>query len=516
MSYLVPVVETFFRPTNPVTFLRGKSVYVYFRGTTEEVPLYTSSSGSTSISQPLSTDSSGMPKGAGGVVPWAPPVAIDFKVNGETLSRDLAGAAQQLLDAREWIGYTSSTSDRYAQFQKCLDAARDNGGAAIQMPPWKVKTSQPWIIDNNVELRGQVGASRIEVGAGSNCGALRSARYGLGDAGNGGTERTTISGLIFDGNFAQNSGSTEPVVALDGIVPCMEWVEVKNGYINLQTTMSQSEKASTRSEDGYYNHVWLFDSKEFNWLFEGTHDSQQQNIWAKSNEGINISVRKQSFWSHSHVYGNSKYGWEILSGSSFADCVSEGSKEGHVILKADGIRWSGGRIFYGGGSDGRIGIVFGDAEHSANTALLTDLKIENCTNGAFKFARSGANSLISGLISAESGNIATELTNASPKLNIDGLRVTGGCVNNLATRAKSSQAEVEPPFSPEVELTGTSEVTALKPSYAGHILTLRLTSTAKVKDNGTTLNLAGDFTGPGMLTLRCDGTNFREMARAAI
>src|SRR4051794_19321983 len=261
MSYLVPVVETFFRPTNPVTFLRGKSVYVYFRGTTEEVPLYTSSSGSTPVTQPLSTDNSGMPKGAGGVVPWAPPVAVDFKVNGETISRELSGAAQQVLDAREWIGYTSTTSDRLTKLQKALDAARDTGpGAQLLMPPWQVVVAGPATVDSFVELTGHLGASKVKVGAASNSGALKSARYNAGGE-TGGTERVAISKIDFDGNFAQNKGSVEPVVALDGIRPIVEKVHVTNGYENLKSIMSRNKSPGTsKLEDGIFRDLGLLDS----------------------------------------------------------------------------------------------------------------------------------------------------------------------------------------------------------------------------------------------------------------
>ena len=68
-----------------------------------------------------------------------------------------------------------------------------------------------------------------------------------------------------------------------------------------------------------------------------------------------------------------------------------------------------------------------------------------------------------------------------------------------------------------VLITGTTAITSITASYPGRIITLQFSvdSTARVTDGGNLL-LAGTFTGAAhrALTLRCDGTNWLEMARS--
>lgn len=66
-----------------------------------------------------------------------------------------------------------------------------------------------------------------------------------------------------------------------------------------------------------------------------------------------------------------------------------------------------------------------------------------------------------------------------------------------------------------VQISGSTTITSLTATYAGHRVTLYFTSTAQVTD-GSNLKLAGDFTGSGARTLSliCDGTNWVETSRS--
>ena len=86
---------------------------------------------------------------------------------------------------------------------------------------------------------------------------------------------------------------------------------------------SAEDKASTRPEDGVFYALRLYDSKVFNWYFEGPHDSQISTVLAKTNEGINIAVHRVSVWSNCHAYGNAEYAWE-LAGATLHGCIGEG------------------------------------------------------------------------------------------------------------------------------------------------------------------------------------------------
>lgn len=82
----------------------------------------------------------------------------------------------------------------------------------------------------------------------------------------------------------------------------------------------------------------------------------------------------------------------------------------------------------------------------------------------------------------------------------------------------ASAEELKPnPTKAYIEVTGTTTIKKLKKTFAGHIVVLNFTSTAKVLD-GENLKLASEFaaTANDTLTLICGGNNWYEVARSAI
>jgi parallel beta-helix repeat protein len=67
-----------------------------------------------------------------------------------------------------------------------------------------------------------------------------------------------------------------------------------------------------------------------------------------------------------------------------------------------------------------------------------------------------------------------------------------------------------------VQVTGTTTITAITPTFVGHRVTLQFTGALTVTD-GLVLRLAGNFvtTADDTLTIMCDGTNWFELGRAA-
>lgn len=64
-------------------------------------------------------------------------------------------------------------------------------------------------------------------------------------------------------------------------------------------------------------------------------------------------------------------------------------------------------------------------------------------------------------------------------------------------------------------ITGTTTITTIsRANRAGSRLTLRVSEVCQLTDNGTTLNLRGNFTGIGVLTLVSDGSNWYEQSRS--
>jgi hypothetical protein len=66
-----------------------------------------------------------------------------------------------------------------------------------------------------------------------------------------------------------------------------------------------------------------------------------------------------------------------------------------------------------------------------------------------------------------------------------------------------------------IPITGTTTVTGIVASgWTDKVAILVVAGACQFTDNGGTLNLEGNFTGPGALVLECDGTNWQEIARS--
>lgn len=67
-----------------------------------------------------------------------------------------------------------------------------------------------------------------------------------------------------------------------------------------------------------------------------------------------------------------------------------------------------------------------------------------------------------------------------------------------------------------VNVTGTTNIAGMDPTYPGHVVVLHFTGVLVVIDNSQNLRLVGNFTtaADSTLTLYCDGAEWREIARA--
>lgn len=409
-------------------------------------------------------------------------------------------------------GPNSGVDDSLAVAAAIAAAEKENGTVYLEAGTWLAGGLEPGDLVSIIGAGDLATTIKLPNAAG-NKSVLKTKRFEVGGA-TGGVVGLGLFNIGFDGNLANNAGNTAPVVAIDGIRMNLRKVQIKNGNINLRTLQSREDGSSTRLEDGTFSEIGLLASKEFNWLFEGPHDSTVDHLLAQTNEGINISVRKVSVWSDCHAYGNSKFNWQLRGGSLYS-CIGEGASQAQFAIQADGLKLEGCEAFAAGGSDGKVGFEFGGEATTAFTTLLTDCKVENCTNGAFKFNVSASHSLISGLVSAGAGNIMSG-AGAGTEVDASGVRCTGGCVDNFNVRTIASANNMEVHFGPLAKISGVAEVKKIAATYPGHEITLLLESTAKVVD-GENLKLVGNSEGAAnrTLTLRCDGTNWFELARAA-
>ena len=408
-----------------------------------------------------------------------------------------------------------STNDVVA-IQAAVDAANAAGGGVVYFPAGTYIVKSALELQSNVTLQGAGwAASIIKVGKEAKCTAITTKKFE-----SGGIENPGIADLQINGNLAENTGFTGDAVQIDSVNPVVQRVWIKNGHVNLYTTQSAEDKASTRPEDGIFNDMRLYDSKAFNWYFEGPHDSQISKVLAKTNEGVNLAVHRVSVWSCCHAYGNAEYAWE-LAGGTLLGCIGEGATKAQCIVLGDGQQIFSSEFFSAGEKDGKVGIKFGDGSHTAFSTQIEGVRIEGCSNGALDFTSATASgSRIGGWIAASSGEAIKGSPSSSVQLDI----VLRGGISLGATPScptVASATEIEVPnlwFSRHLttKISGTAEIKKVKVAAAGTLLTMIFTSTAKVVD-GENLKLASTFTATAddTLTLVCDGANWYETGRSA-
>ena len=188
-----------------------------------------------------------------------------------------------------------------------------------------------------------------------------------------------------------------------------------------------------------------------------------------------------------------------------------------IVGSAFGIRTLGANATV---SDNRIigpsGAASGQGIYSDQDSTYVIGNVMRNTFNGVKLDVGANNSLMAGNITdaatdARAYNVNSGLTGVTTRNNI-----RQGDPDNVA-----SAATIALPYGHEiVPVTGTADITAITATgHRGRRVTLRFTGTAAtngVVDNGTTLNLAGNFayTPNDELTLECDGTNWREVGRS--
>jgi len=509
----VALSEPIFRPTAPVRFASGLSVYVYERGTAVLATVYDAEAGGAELTQPLTTDSSGRPKKSG-KTPFVEPGSYDLRVGNETLAWEAASG--EAVDAIEVIREATlnvkesrfeakgdKTADDSAAIQAALDLAGSRGGP-LEIPVGSYNAANLEVNDK-VQIEGAGWGTELRTKPGSKAPLLKSKRLGEGGE-SGGAENVALRNMVIDGNLAENSESTATTVDLDGPRPVVENVEFRNGYINFHTRMSRNNRSSTRPEDGCFRNIWSFDAKHQGWVFDGPHDSHGTDIWVKSDEGKNLTVNTISVWNGLHSYGNPERGIEAWNGEYYG-CTAEGAREGDVYI-GNNVRWRGGFVFDGGGDDGKIGFVIGDPEHNAFSFRITDVEIEGCINGCFKFqtkdSNGSAHSFISAYCNIASGSVIVGTPNTS--CDLTNIWTNDGVENNAVKRTIASASAVAAPMTRVAEYTGTNEITTLQFGKAGQEMQIVLPSTAKL---GTSGNIANGLTGPSTARYMFDGSLWR-------
>jgi Pectate lyase superfamily protein len=308
-------------------------------------------------------------------------------------------------------------TDDAAAIQKALDAAKAAGGATVFFPAGTYIVKATLKLATNVSMCG-VGkeTSIIKLANAGEVDILTTENYGTT-----GAHGFAIRDLGFDGNNSKNTKGK--CLKLDGYGFVLEELWVKDAAEeNIYSQMSAEGTPGVHIE-AFCSRLRVEGAgKVANILWEGPGDSQFTDVLSwRNGTGCGIAVKTVTVWTSCHCSGNSEYGWEIDGGNAtFVNCSAEGSKKGHVRAVEPHI-WVGGRIFYGGGEDGRIGVVF---EPGSEGSKILDVAIEGCHNGALVFNYAAYNSIISGYVF---GSEAKPAITGAPDESVDmfGLKVVG-------------------------------------------------------------------------------------------
>jgi hypothetical protein len=194
----IPLTEGFLEATNPASFARGKDVYVYERGTEDQVQLYADEGLTEPTTQPLMTDNGGRARDDSGRLAWiADSAPKDIKLDGQILpwnppnlarEEDVAVLKEGALNVEysEYGADGTGVADSTEALEKAIAALPLEGGEIYA--PRKYKLSKELNLDNRraIKIRGQ---ASISAGASTpsrliftqtGAGALISARSSLG------------------------------------------------------------------------------------------------------------------------------------------------------------------------------------------------------------------------------------------------------------------------------------------------------------------------------------------------
>lgn len=316
------------------------------------------------------------------------------------------GGASGVFDIMSHGGNGNGTADNATALTAAITAATEAGGGIVSLPAGTFVVNSTVTLPSKVILQGAgKEATIIKLGGSKNVPILRTSNFEGGST-TGGSIGFGIRDIGFDGNKANNTTMTTPVVDLDGLAFFIDNVYIFNGKAsNLRTQMSRTSP-NTKME-AFISNVFLEEAGKTNYIFLGPHDSVITNlIGAGNGTEANILVQNISNWTDCHVYGNSKYGFQVEGYAAFNNCDAEGSTNGHVLLAASGVMWNGGRVFYGGGTDGRKGFLL---KEGATSCQITGVEVANCTSGAFIFeepAFHGAKCVIGGIVFGEEAKAA--------------------------------------------------------------------------------------------------------------
>lgn len=278
--------------------------------------------------------------------------------------------------------------------------------------------------------------------------------------------------------------------------------------------------------------------------------------------GFYWTVNGYAYNCHSWCYDSSiatatKTGWRLATSVHCVNCVAEGATERQVLIAGNVITWLSGEVFNG---TSKPNAALFDFNGGTTARILDPWCHEFGTGGAFKFTTSGEGSTIRATCFDAGGNQITQGTpsetikwdvskggsttlgnaaefrrqqltlqkfSGTPINNSFVVNESSGLLefrdNNGTTRKVGTPSEEEIASAATItpsarisvaKITGTTEITKINATFAGHRIDIRFTGTITVKSaENLELLMNMQAVSGNTLSLICDGTKWWEIAR---
>lgn len=401
------------------------------------------------------------------------------------------------------------TTDDRSAIQAAINTAATAGGGVVFFPAGTYKLGGALELKEKVTLKGVGPASKLELNNTVNTDVIKSAGVGAG-----GADFTIIEDLWIDGNKANNA-TGGCGVNLDGrrTAGMRVWISnCKEEGLKVRRTATQLSNELGASDQIFWD-IYAFNNEK-NGIVTETNDVSFSQCRAAANKEAGFKTASGSsatVFNDCHAWGAAEYGFNFEGSFDCVNCQAEGASVGEVRCKSGG-RWTGGRVFVAGTPTNVPGFLI--VENASQVqAYGVNIK-ETGTGGAFKAmaASAGSGSVFDFLLEGGTSTAFTVEAGGSWSGNIEIRPILRGSTTIGTPPGPNSIASAE-----EITLTsnnkfftitGTVEIKKIKATYAGHVVALKFSSTAKLV-SGNNLKFE-TVTGAEnkMVTLACDGTNW--------
>lgn len=374
----------------------------------------------------------------------------------ELLTKETAALARAFLEAQGAIGGFYNAKDYGAKgngatddataIQNAIYACATAGGGVVYLPAGTFIVGTTLILEAGVALRGAGAyATTLKLKNGANTDLLRTTNYGTG-----GAYKFAITSLSADGNQANNTSGNG--LAIDGLTFVLRDLLIHDfaqaGITGKKTSVEEG------SAFGYMD-AWIENVKSYlnakgGVAWEGPHDAHFSNCQAISNHTFGFKFFGEGFAAKTyacHAYGDHEYGFQIEASIKAVNCESEGASKAQVALWSDNNHWVGGTAFRDASSatDGKVGFQFGrtvaeGGEKSAFNTQIIGVRVNDCTNGAFKLANGWGGSRIQAYVYATSGKAFAGTAPTQGQLDCQ-IHLQGGVELGVTTAADRRYAD---------------------------------------------------------------------------